>query len=81
MSRFAGGKAAIAICQRCGMWGKGYNALTQDWDTKLWVHPECADRPDPYRNGWQRAPDTFSLRRPTPDVSLVTTPPDLPWDD
>ncbi len=73
--RYASGRWAWAICDRCGL---RWNAprLGTERQTNLRCCPDCIDDPYPY---WcfSRPVDAQSLRNPRPDVPLQNAVPNL----
>ena len=71
MSRYASGKHAFALCDRCGQRYK-YNKLRAEVENKrpngLRVCPPCLDEDHPQLQlGKKRIIDSQSLRHPRPD--------------
>lgn len=74
---FSSGRAAIAICGRCSE-KKPYLELSPDPNSPgLRVCCECKDQLDPYRLP-PRQPDSFTLKAPRPDRSIVNPDPQTP---
>lgn len=67
-SKFATGRLSKAICDRTGA-KFDYSELVIEPDTKLFVHRDEVDDPDPYRRLRSRQ-DAIALRNPRPDTDL-----------
>lgn len=72
MPNYAGGKYAIAICDRCGFQFP-YLSLVREPVTALYVCRGCLDEPNPLR--WLRArSDGVAIMHPRVDVPLAGAP-------
>lgn len=69
--RYATGKNAIGLCQRCGFQYK-LSQLREDGETNLLVCTPCYDIEHPAEKPID-ATDAISLRRPAPDVDAVAS--------
>lgn len=72
MTTFAGGRWALAICDRCGMRGK-YTEMVCEPDTGLRVHPRCMDERNPYLTMYQIS-EPIVLRDARPDTQTGMLP-------
>lgn len=73
MGSYSAGKLALGLCGLCGM-TVPYSELIEDGNVKgLFVERSCRDDIDPYKLP-PRAPDSFVLHHPRPDLPLTTLP-------
>lgn len=71
MTKYASGKYALAICDRCGF-RAAYNDLVTEAETGWRVHPACEDFPRPKPRA---TADAIALRHPRPDRYEDVDPP------
>ena len=65
--RYASGKNAWFMCQRCGTRGRYSESESDGQYQGLRVHPECRDIKHPNEKPF-RAEDSVALRHPAPDT-------------
>ncbi len=74
--RYASGKNALAICDRCSQTYPYLDLMADGANPALRVCQDCYDDPDPIiRN---REPDPQALAHPRPDVRFDVPPPYVP---